>query len=89
MHFQTLLLSALAALATASPAAALEARGEQCGRVLDGNQVYMRGLEVTGGCIPFGGGPSRPVLGAPGPKKALYAEIFTKNRCRFYRYVCT
>jgi hypothetical protein len=85
MHFQTVLLSALAALATASPA--LDARGTRCGRTLDSNQVYLAELQITGGCVRFGGGPSRPVQGSPGPRKAAYAEIYAGIRCRFYRYV--
>jgi hypothetical protein len=88
MQFQTLLLSALAALATASPAPALDARAERAGRVLDSNQVYLAELIVTGGCIAWA--IDRPRPGRPTRKiRAAYAEIFAKNRCRFYEYVCT
>jgi hypothetical protein len=72
MHFQTLLLSTLAAFATASPAA-LEARDEWVGYAFGQSGQLVGDLIRNGGCCSF--------------LKAYSAEIHNGVRCRFFRYV--
>jgi len=73
MHFQTLILASLAALATASPAP-ITKRDEWVGYVFSSQGALAGDLIRNGGCCNF------PVTG-------YSTQINAGVRCRFFRYV--